>query len=115
MGTYTYATLEVPARVYQLIRAKMEEGGSDVGGEGEPLDMHGIALTPKGPRPSRTELEEDGRRLADAIVEGLPPGSGFTLLVFDFGESGNLSYISNAQRPDMLAVFQEMVRRLGGN
>lgn len=32
---------------------------------------------------------------------------GITVLVFEFGERGNLAYISNAQRADMIAVVKE--------
>lgn len=50
-----------------------------------------------------------GRRLADVISEALHAGTGFALLIFDFGEGGNLSYISNAQREDMLRAMREFI------
>ncbi len=46
-GTYTYALLEVPRELYDLVRAKLREAGYPVPvGASAPLDMHGLALTP---------------------------------------------------------------------
>jgi hypothetical protein len=38
-------------------------------------------------------------------------GFGFTLLVFDFNalNGGRMNYISNAQRPDMIAAMKEFI------
>lgn len=37
---------------------------------------------------------------------------GFCLLLFDFGEGGNLTYISNAQRDSMIKALEEFKRIL---
>ena len=39
----------------------------------------------------------------------LPIGMGFMLLMFDFGEGGNMFYISDAQRDDVLKAMQEFI------
>jgi hypothetical protein len=45
------------------------------------------------------------------IADQLPAGWGFTLLLFTFGPGGSLSYISNADRSDMLLTMKEFIRR----
>lgn len=59
------------------------------------------------------ELEEIARKLGRAIGGGLPEGVGFALLLFDFGKDGNLTWISNAQRDDMLKALQEFMQKVG--
>lgn len=39
----------------------------------------------------------------------LPKGMGFVLLMFDFGDKGNMFYISDAQRDDVLKSMQEFI------
>jgi len=45
------------------------------------------------------------------IADQLPAGWGFTLLLFTFGPGGALSYISNADRSDMLLTMKEFINR----
>lgn len=54
--------------------------------------------------------------LGKAIGEQCPAGVGFVLLMFDFGEAntGFMNYLSNAQRPDMIAALKELVHVLEG-
>ena len=40
-------------------------------------------------------------------------GIGFALLLFDFGGKGNLAWISNAQRPDMIKALGEFIEKEG--
>lgn len=51
------------------------------------------------------------RETADFIKANgrLPMGMGFALLMFDFGEGGNMFYISNGQREDVVKAMQEFV------
>ncbi len=65
---------------------------------------------------SREQLEQSARRLAQAIDEALNEKRqqgrvGFALFLFDFGEGGNLSYVSNAQRADMVKNVEEWLGR----
>jgi hypothetical protein len=49
--------------------------------------------------------------LGRIISSQLPAGWGFTLLLFTFGPGGTLSYISNADRSDMLLTMKEFIKR----
>ena len=42
------------------------------------------------------------------------PTVGFFLSVFKFGDGGRCSYISNAQRADVVALLKEMIARFQG-
>lgn len=37
---------------------------------------------------------------------------GFALLMFDFGEGGNMTYVSNAERQDMIKALEECLGNL---
>lgn len=46
------------------------------------------------------------------IIKGaLPPGKGFALMIFDYGENGNMFYISSGQRQDMIKAMEEFIER----
>lgn len=51
------------------------------------------------------------KEIGDMIGGSLPPGWGFTLLLFDFNKAdkGSLFYISNADRADMIAMMKEFI------
>ena len=58
------------------------------------------------------EIIELLNRLGNAIGEICSLHSlGFNLLLFDFGEKGNLFYISNAKREDIINVMKEFIAR----
>ncbi len=63
---------------------------------------------PKHP-PIDPEVQEEMRTIGRSIADGLPPGWGFCLLVFQFGPEGNTNYISNAHREDMIKALEEFV------
>lgn len=113
-STHTYAELAVPERVYHAIRSLMEEAGHAIGECGDPLDMHGVALVPHG-ETTGAELESEGRKLAEMIAEQIPPGMGFFVSMFAFGDAGDSTYISNAQRADVAAMMRELLVKLEGN
>jgi hypothetical protein len=50
------------------------------------------------------------RELGEAIVEDLPSGYGFTLLLFNFGHGGGMFYISNARHEDMIKAMREFIQ-----
>lgn len=58
------------------------------------------------------DLEERARHVGRLIGQHMPPGVGFALLVFDFGEGGHMTWLSNAERESMIEAMQEMVARL---
>jgi len=60
-------------------------------------------------------LHERERLLRKAIrrLERMfPKGTGLTILAFDFGGTGHMSYISNARREDMIVALEEQLERL---
>lgn len=63
----------------------------------------------------RQELERQCREIAEAIQHLMPPGAGFALLLFDMGEEGNMAYVSDARREDMLKALRELLQVLGAN
>lgn len=54
---------------------------------------------------------ELARDLAARLAKAFGQPVGFTLFLFDFGARGNLSYISNADRADMINVVREWLAR----
>jgi len=59
------------------------------------------------------ELEKQARRIGEVIGGAIPEGVGFALLLFDFGEGGHLTYISNGARDDMLKAMAEFMQKQG--
>ena len=61
-------------------------------------------------------LTPELQRLAKMIQAELPEGWGFGLLMFEFSEEpgGPLLWVSNAERPQMIAAMKEYVERKGG-
>ena len=56
-------------------------------------------------------IEELMKRIADTIADRMPPGWGFNLMLFEYGDGGSLFYISRAQRQDIIKVMQEFIAR----
>lgn len=46
------------------------------------------------------------------VQKVLPPNTGVTLFVFDFGPEGGVGYISNAAREDTIKVIEEWLSRI---
>ena len=59
----------------------------------------------------RLKMEEVGRKISDRIADDLPTGIGFSFFMFQFGEGGWLSYISNVQREDVVKALEEWLDR----
>ena len=57
------------------------------------------------------EIEALMKDIGSRVKSVMPPGWGFTLLIFNFGEGGNLFYTSNAQREDMIKTMQEFIEK----
>lgn len=56
-------------------------------------------------------MQEIGRILDGAIKGKAGRSMGFMLMVFDFGEGGRMSYISNAQREDIILALEEFITK----
>lgn len=52
-----------------------------------------------------------GHLIDEAIGEHADRKMGFMLMVFDFGEGSRMSYISNAERGDILKALQEFIEK----
>ena len=63
------------------------------------------------PTPRLLELEVSARNIAAGISAMLPESTAFTLLLADMGEKGHTTYISNAQREDMIKLMKELIER----
>ncbi|MBA0089147.1 MAG: hypothetical protein HRJ53_29505 [Acidobacteria bacterium Pan2503] len=48
-------------------------------------------------------------RATDGAIKPPNPQFGMALFIFSFGEHGELTYISNAQRPDMVKMLTEFI------
>jgi hypothetical protein len=57
-------------------------------------------------------LEAMCRDVAVTLRAALPPGCGFFLSLFDFGDSGWTTYMSNGQRDDMVKFLRELADKL---
>lgn len=60
---------------------------------------------------TRAYLEASAAEIGTFIASVLPHGVGFALLVYDFGEKGNLGYVSNGKREDMLKAMREFIEK----
>ena len=65
-----------------------------------------------------SDLEKTCREIGQLIGRGVEDSHGkekvgFCLLLFDFGEGGNCTYVSNADRADMRAALREFYEWLG--
>lgn len=63
--------------------------------------------------PVPPEIVRNNQEIGRLIASQMPPGWGFALLVFTFGDGGTMTYISNAQREDMLKAMQEFMQKQG--
>lgn len=70
------------------------------------------------PSPLDTRFEVKNREIEEALYQvgqelkkRCPPGVGFALLMFDFGEGGGMFYASNAQRVDMIKAMKEFIQK----
>ena len=57
----------------------------------------------------RAEIEDFLRTQASQLKNELPKGYGFALLIFDFGPDGFMSWMSNAEREDMVRAMKEFI------
>lgn len=62
----------------------------------------------------RLALERRTVEIARKVKADLPPGTGFTLFLFNFGEGGNLAYVSTGEREDVVKAIREWLARVDG-
>lgn len=72
----------------------------------------------KAPTPKDTETLQAIATGLDRVLNGELRGAdrkvGFTLLAFNFGDEGNVNYVSNADRADMIASLKSLLARWEG-
>lgn len=61
----------------------------------------------------RLVLEQQTHDVAEKLKAMVPAGVGFTLFLVDYGEKGNLAYVSSADREDMIKNIEEWLERQG--
>lgn len=59
----------------------------------------------------RLVLEEQCAAAGRELAAACPAGVGFALLMFDFGEGGNIAYFSNGRREDMIRALEELLAK----
>lgn len=57
------------------------------------------------------QVEFTLREAAELLTNRLGPGWGFTILGFNFGKKGDLFYISNSERKDVLNSMREFIQK----
>lgn len=63
----------------------------------------------------RVVMNDVAHLISAAIDKHADRPMGFMLLTFDFGEGGRTSYISNAEREDVIKAMQEWIGRQDGD
>jgi len=59
-------------------------------------------------------VEEKLREIGRMLKDSMPPGFGFTVLIFSFNEGGGLGsmfYLSSAERDTMIAAMREFIQK----
>lgn len=51
------------------------------------------------------------KEIGDLLRHACPKGYGFSLLIFSFGEGGNMFYTSNAERESLIQAMQEFIQK----
>jgi hypothetical protein len=59
--------------------------------------------------PIPEKIRGTANALAQSLANALPKGVGFALFLFDLGPGGTMSYISNANRADMIEAIRELL------
>ncbi len=62
-----------------------------------------------------SKTEESCYSLAGVIGEAIPDGTGYMLMLFDFGDDGKIAYMSNANREDMVKILRQYADYLENN
>ena len=63
-------------------------------------------------RTSVENMEANLRQLGRIIGEQMPPDIGFCLMFFHFGPVSEMTYLSNAERQDMIRALRELAAEL---
>ena len=61
------------------------------------------------------EIEQLLRLMGRKLKDQMPPGYGFSLMIFGFSPGNELFYVSSAQREDMIRTMQEFIAKFREN
>ena len=61
------------------------------------------------------QIEQLLKDLGLFLKSSMPPGYGFSLLIFGFTPGNELFYLSSAQREDMIRTMQEFIAKFREN
>ena len=53
--------------------------------------------------------------IAQKVDNELPTGFGFVVLTFEFGKTGQMMYVSNAEREDIVKAMKEWIAKTENN
>jgi hypothetical protein len=56
------------------------------------------------------EVRATMNRIGNGLARQLPPGWGFGLFLFHYGDNATLTWISSAERAEMLLMLQTFIR-----
>lgn len=56
-------------------------------------------------------VKEKMQGIAKKVQDELPEGFGFVVLAFKFNEKGQMLYVSNANREDVVTSMQEFIKK----
>jgi hypothetical protein len=51
------------------------------------------------------------KEIGEYLKTKVPTGMGFMVLMFDYGEKGNMFYLSSALRDDMIKAMEEFIAK----
>lgn len=57
------------------------------------------------------KMNRDIGKIIGAAIEDSGGGYGFALFMFSYGSDSEMTWISNAQRPDMIKALKEFIER----
>ena len=60
--------------------------------------------------PREEKLHQHMLGIAEKLKAAMPSGIGFTLFIFEMGKQGFTSYISMAERADMISLIKEWLK-----
>ncbi len=115
--THSYAIMQVLNRTYQEIEHRMRKAGYAHAIDPDGLiDMHGVAIQKMkkhdGPRATLEEAERIARSIGIEVIEAIPAGWGFTILLSSLGEAGFSTYMSSIDRQDTVKLLREMADKI---
>ena len=57
------------------------------------------------------EVEKQLKNIGDSLLESMPPGFGFVLLIASFGGGGSMFYTANCERESVVGMMREFIAK----